>query len=335
MVAERKIILWLYACCFMVFAMAVIGAVTRLTESGLSITEWKPVTGALPPLTHEAWQHQFDLYRQSPEFTQKHFWMELEDFQKIFFWEWLHRLWGRAIGIVYALPLLWFWIRKRIPKRYGAKLSGILALGGLQGIIGWWMVESGLIDRPSVSHFRLAAHLALALIIFSAMWWVALDLKRPSPFTFYERRGGLACLFLLALTIIWGAFTAGLDAGMVYNTFPLMNGSLTPPEAFDTGGLVSQIPWVQFAHRWLAMAAGVSILTLAWRTKDGPLAAMVFIQITLGISTLLTQVHIPLAAAHQGGAIILLALLLKNIHGGKTTRKKGSGSELSANCFPA
>jgi len=320
---------WLYLCCFMVFAMAVIGAVTRLTESGLSITEWRPVTGALPPLTHAEWQRQFDLYRQSPEFAQKHFWMELGDFQKIFFWEWLHRLWGRTIGIVYALPLLWFWVRKRIPKRYGGKLLGILALGGLQGAVGWWMVASGLVDRPSVSHFRLAAHLALALIIFSALWWTALDLKRSSPLTSPlpfmgrgEQGGGLACLFLLALTIVWGAFTAGLDAGMVYNTFPLMDGSLTPPESFDTGSIVSQAPWVQFTHRWLAIGTGVSILTLAWLTKDKWLGAMVLVQITLGISTLLTQVYIPLAAAHQGGAIVLLALLLKNIHGAKITREK-------------
>lgn len=305
-----KIRLWLYLCCFMVFAMAVIGAVTRLTESGLSITEWKPVTGALPPLSHAAWQHEFDLYRQSPEFAQKHFWMELSDFQKIYFWEWLHRLWGRTIGIVYALPLLWFWMRKKIPPGYKLKLLGILALGGLQGIVGWWMVASGLIDRPSVSHFRLAAHLLLALLIFSAMWWVALSLrdgKRTShlPYAVY-------CLpLLLMLTITWGAFTAGLDAGMVYNTFPLMGGHFTPP---GTPAILHDHGWVQFTHRWLAITAGLAILIFAWRVKDGALAAMVFAQITLGITTLLSQVYIPVAAAHQAGAIILLALLLKAIH---------------------
>lgn len=338
---NRSLVYWLYLCCFMVFAMAVIGAVTRLTESGLSITEWRPVTGALPPLTHAEWQRQFDLYRQSPEFAQKHFWMELGDFQKIFFWEWLHRLWGRTIGIIYVLPLLWFWIRKRIPEGYGGKFLGILALGGLQGAVGWWMVASGLVDRPSVSHFRLAAHLALALIIFSALWWTALDLKRPSPLTsplpftgWGKQGGGLACLFLLSLTIIWGAFTAGLDAGMAYNTFPLMNGSLTPPESFDTDSVVSQAAWVQFTHRWLATGTGVSILMLSWLTKDKWLGAMVLVQITLGISTLLTQVYIPLAAAHQGGAIILLALLLKNIRDGKITRKEDSKPGLSANGLP-
>lgn len=306
---------WLYLCCFMVFAMAVIGAVTRLTESGLSITEWKPVTGALPPLTHEAWQREFALYKQSPEFAQKHFWMELSDFQKIYFWEWLHRLWGRTIGIVYALPLLWFWVRKQIPPGYKLKLLGILALGGLQGAVGWWMVASGLVDRPSVSHFRLAAHLLLALLIFSAMWVVALSLRARKRQTTAKKRSlvmhGYLSLFLLFCTIAWGAFTAGLDAGMIYNTFPLMDGSFTPP---GTAAILHDHGWVQFTHRWLAIATGLIILIFAWRVKDGVLAAMVFAQIGLGIATLLSQVYIPAAAAHQAGAIILLALLLKAIH---------------------
>lgn len=317
---KKAIVYWLYACCFMVFAMAVIGAVTRLTESGLSITEWKPVSGALPPLTHEAWERQFALYRQSPEFAQKHFWMELGDFQKIFFWEWLHRLWGRTIGLVYALPLLWFWVRKKIPDGYKLKLLGILALGGLQGVIGWWMVASGLIDRPSVSHFRLAAHLLLALVIFSAMWWTALDLNTSPHGGEVRVRGrkmqGWIALFLLLLTITWGAFTAGLDAGMVYNTFPLMDGRFTPPGMPDA---LHDHGWVQFTHRWLAITTGLSILAFAWREKDGALAAMVFVQITLGITTLLSQVYIPAAAAHQAGAIILLALLLRRIQDGAAT----------------
>jgi cytochrome c oxidase assembly protein subunit 15 len=300
----------------MVFAMAVIGAVTRLTESGLSITEWKPVTGALPPLSHEAWQKEFDLYRQSPEFAQKHFWMELGDFQKIFFWEWLHRLWGRTIGIVYALPLLWFFVRKKIPAGYGGKLLGILFLGALQGAVGWWMVASGLVDRPSVSHFRLAAHLGLALLIFSAMWWVAMELRvssselRANPATRRPQLATLLPLFLLAITIVWGAFTAGLDAGLIYNTFPLMQGQFTPPGGVD---ILHDHGWVQFAHRWLAMATGLTTLLYAWSAKNPWLGGMVFVQIGLGISTLLTQVNIPLAALHQAGAIILLALLLKQI----------------------
>jgi cytochrome c oxidase assembly protein subunit 15 len=302
----------------MVLAMAVIGAVTRLTESGLSITEWKPVTGALPPLSHESWQKEFDLYRQSPEFAQKHFWMGLGDFQKIFFWEWLHRLWGRTIGIVYALPLLWFFLRKKIPRGYSTKLIAILALGALQGAVGWWMVASGLVNQPAVSHFRLATHLGLALVIFSAMWWVTLSLQESRNDVRSVGRGllGWAALSMLAVTIVWGAFTAGLDAGLIYNTFPLMQGQFTPPGDAD---ILHDHGWVQFTHRWLAVTTGLAILAYAWRRKNVWLAGMVFMQIGLGISTLLTLVLIPLAAAHQAGAILLLALLLKEIH--RTGRK--------------
>lgn len=309
----RPLIIWLHICCFMVLAMAVIGAVTRLTESGLSITEWKPVMGALPPLGEAAWHDEFAKYRQSPEFAQKHHWMELADFKKIYFWEWLHRLWGRAIGLVYALPLLWFWARKKIPAGYGWKFTGLLALGGLQGFVGWWMVKSGLIDRPSVSHFRLAAHLGLALLLFAGLFWLALDLKRK----YAPARQPLAwlALALLAITIVWGAFVAGLDAGLIYNTFPLMNGSLLPPEPLQD--FLHQHAYIQFTHRWLAMAAGSLILFLAARRRDWPLAVMVCVQVALGVATLLTQVMIPLAAAHQAGAIILLALMLRHIHRGK------------------
>lgn len=318
MKTTHKIVLWLYACCFMVFAMAVIGAITRLTESGLSITEWRPVTGALPPLNEEAWQHAYDLYRQSPEFAHKHHWMALADFKAIFFWEWLHRLWGRLIGLVYALPLLWFFVRKQIPAGYGLKFLGVLALGGLQGFVGWWMVKSGLVDRPDVSHFRLAAHLGLALVIFSAMYWLALDLRKPfhdrlkkPPRVFYY---ALFCLALLAATIIWGAFVAGLDAGKIYNSFPLMNHSLTPDPPFSPAQIIHDHGWIQFAHRWLAILTGACLLILAFITKDKHLGGMVFVQIGLGIATLLLVVAIALAALHQAGAIILLGLTLRAAH---------------------
>jgi cytochrome c oxidase assembly protein subunit 15 len=297
----------------MVFAMAVIGAVTRLTESGLSITEWKPVTGALPPLSEAAWQKEFALYQQSPEFAQKHHWMALADFKKIFFWEWLHRLWGRTIGLAYALPLLWFAARKKIPHGYGGKLAGILALGGLQGFVGWWMVESGLVDRPSVSHFRLATHLGLALLLFSCMWWLALSLRRQPLPPLRPQVPAWLLLGLLATTIVWGAFVAGLKAGLIYNTFPLMDGSFLPPEQLVD--FLHQHAWVQFTHRWLAVTTGTLILVLAAKRRDALLGGMVFVQVGLGVSTLLSQVVIPLAALHQAGAIILLALLLRNIHG--------------------
>lgn len=321
--AQRPpVIAWLYLCCFMVFAMAVIGAVTRLTESGLSITEWKPVTGALPPLSEAEWQRVYDLYRQSPEFVHKHSWMTLADFRKIFFWEWLHRLWGRLIGIAFGLPLLWFWVRKKIPRGYGWKFAGLFLLGGAQGALGWYMVKSGLADRPEVSHFRLAAHLALALVIFAALWWTALDLKdgetrnrRREPLSLVVHGG--AALLLLSATIVWGAFTAGLDAGLIYNSFPLMNGSFTPPEDFSgAAAFFEQQAWVQFAHRWLAVSTGLALAALAVRTRDAALGAMVLVQIGLGISTLLSGVYLPLAALHQAGAIILLALALRAVHRG-------------------
>lgn len=299
----------------MVFVMAVIGAVTRLTESGLSIVEWRPLMGWIPPLSEQEWQRVYGLYQQSPEFAHKHYWMELADFKRIFFWEWFHRLWGRLIGLVFALPLLWFALKKQIPSGMGAKLFGLFLLGGAQGALGWWMVKSGLSDRPEVSHFRLAAHLALALVLFSFLWWTALGLGERKPVT--VKKGmiahGWGALFFLALTIVWGAFTAGLDAGMVYNTWPLMNGSFLPPEVFSASALIDQQAFVQFTHRWLAFLTGVAILALAARTKDIRLGGMVFIQVGLGIATLLTQVPVSLAALHQAGAIVLLALLLRRL----------------------
>jgi cytochrome c oxidase assembly protein subunit 15 len=298
----------------MVFAMAVIGAVTRLTESGLSITEWKPVSGALPPLNAAQWQHEYDLYKQSPEYHARHSWMSLSDFKHIYFWEWLHRLWGRMIGLVYALPLLWFAAKKQVPAGYGWKFFGVLVLGASQGLLGWWMVKSGLVDRPSVSHFRLAAHLVLALLIFSCLWWLALGLKNKTraPVTGkLLKLHGVAALLLLVATITWGAFTAGLHAGLLYNAFPLMDGNLTPSGAPHP---LTEPGWVQFAHRWLAVTTGLIILWLSWRVRDLALAAMVFVQIGLGISTLLSGVMLPLAALHQAGAIILLALTLRALH---------------------
>lgn len=312
---------WLLLCCFMVLTMCVVGAITRLTESGLSITEWKPVTGAIPPLNETTWQQEFDLYKASPEFASKHFWMDLEDFKKIYAWEWSHRLLGRMIGLVFALPLLWFALRRQIPKGYGKKFASLLALGGAQGFMGWYMVQSGLVDRPSVSHFRLAAHLGLAVFIFSLMWWYALDfMKKTTAFPAASglAKHGWAMLALLALTMIWGAFTAGLDGGMIYNTFPKMDAHWIPPElTFNAPAWYNGIHTpaaVQFIHRVLAIITGLGILALGLRAQDRALTAMVLMQVGLGIATLLSQVAIPLAALHQAGALILLALLLRRLH---------------------
>lgn len=314
---------WLLFCCLMVFTMCVVGAITRLTESGLSITEWKPITGAIPPLSQEHWQREFDLYKASPEFASKHFWMNLEDFKNIYVWEWSHRLLGRLIGLVFALPLLWFALRRQIPAGYGRKFLVLLALGGAQGFMGWYMVKSGLVDRPSVSHFRLAAHLGLAVLIFSLMWWYALDLmKKPAGAAVAVSAGlkkhGWAMLALLALTMVWGAFTAGLDGGMIYNTFPKMDAYWIPPElTFNAPAWWNALhapAAVQFVHRVLAMVTGLGILALGLRARDAALSVMVIIQVGLGIATILSQVIIPVAALHQAGALILLALLLRRLH---------------------
>lgn len=335
--ADPKVIIWLFTCCFMVFAMAVIGAITRLTESGLSMVEWRPLIGALPPLNHTQWERVFDLYRQTPEFKDYHNWMTLSDFQKIFFWEWFHRLWGRTIGLVYSLPLLYFWLRGMVPQGYKLKFIGLLALGGTQGLVGWWMVKSGLVDRPDVSHFRLATHLGLALLIYSFLFWTALSLRYKNAvhksgtatpdlpaslqipaMTQAQKRFtkalGFIALAFLATTITWGAFVAGLDAGKIYNSFPLMSGQFTPPESYNSYSLIEQQAWVQFFHRWIAITTGLVLLIFAVRMQAFGLGAMVFAQVALGITALLTVVWVPVAAMHQAGAIILLSLLLKILH---------------------
>lgn len=315
---NKRLILswWLFGCAFMVLAMTVIGAITRLTESGLSITEWNVVMGAVPPLNQEQWLIEFEKYKQTPEFVHKHAWMSVEDFKGIFFWEWLHRLWGRLIGLVYALPLLAFWIKGWVPQDYKKKLIGLLVLGGLQGFMGWFMVQSGLVDRPSVSHYRLAAHLLLALIIYCSLVWVGLSLRphNKTPLTAHLKPHGIASLAFTFVTILWGAFVAGLDAGMIYNEFPNMGAGLVPPEMWAHKpawiNLFENHATVQFTHRWLAIITMLVVLSYAWRGKFLPLAAMIFVQVGLGIMTLLTQVSIPVAAAHQLGAVITLTLII-------------------------
>lgn len=298
----------------MVFAMAVIGAITRLTESGLSMVEWKPLIGAIPPLSDAEWQRVFDLYKQTPEFIQKNSWMALGDFKEIFFWEWLHRFWGRLIGLAYAVPLVWFWMRGKIPQGYKGKLLIIFVLGAAQGAMGWYMVMSGLIDRPDVSHFRLAAHLSLAFVIYAALLWTAFDLRRmqsdKTACSFCLLRHGWTALAFVAVTVIWGAFVAGLDGGMVYNSWPKMDAHWMPPEASSVYALAHDPAAVQFAHRWIAILTALFVISFAWRVKNIALAAMMFVQVGLGISTVLTQVSIPLAAAHQAGAFILVGLMI-------------------------
>ncbi|MEQ9813442.1 MAG: COX15/CtaA family protein [Azospirillaceae bacterium] len=333
--AARRVAAWLWICAFMVFAMAVIGAVTRLTESGLSMVEWRPLIGWLPPTSEAEWTRVFELYRQTPEYRFLNAGMSLEAFKEIFFWEWLHRLWGRAIGLVFALPLLAFWAlgtlgRIRHVPRLGWKLLALLALGGLQGVMGWVMVQSGLVDRPSVSHYRLAAHLGLAFVIFGVLVWMALSVGRveatPQPRTIRPvRRHAWATLAVLFLTVIWGAFVAGLDAGLAYNTWPLMNGTLLPAEAWSIEPVwlnpVQNTALVQFIHRWIAIVAALAVLALSWRALaagvEGAARVLavlagiaVLAQVLLGIVTLLAMVPIAVATLHQAGALTVFGLVV-------------------------
>lgn len=311
-VAHKPIIIWLFTVAAMVLAMAVIGAITRLTESGLSMVEWKPLIGTVPPLNDAEWQRVFDLYKQTPEYQKKNFGMDMADFKQIFFWEWFHRFWGRLIGIAYSLPYLYFLVRKKIPEGYHAKLLVGLILGGLQGVMGWYMVKSGLIDRPSVSHFRLAAHLSLAFIIYSYLLWLAFDLvgKPKLLGSFCQKRHGWITFAFLGLTIIWGAFVAGLDAGLVYNSWPKMGPHWIPPEINSLFSIISDPVGVQFIHRWIAILTGIFVFSFAWRMKSFALGGMVLLQIGLGIVTLLSQVALPLAAMHQFGAFILVGIMI-------------------------
>lgn len=308
----------------LVFAMVVVGGITRLTESGLSITEWRPVTGAIPPLSHDDWVRAFELYQQTPEYRQINgpAGMGLEQFKSIYWWEYVHRLLGRLVGLVFALPLLWFWARREIPARYGWKLAGLFVLGGLQGALGWYMVVSGLAQRTDVSHLRLSAHLLLALVIMGALIWVALDLRRLAR-TGDDRPARLtglstAVLAVLALQVLLGAWVAGLNAGQVSNSWPLMDGRFFPPGVDWSHGILwaaANDPFlVHFLHRWWAWAVVAALVVLARRVRRPVRAASIAIhsafgtQILIGIATVIEGVPLLLAALHQAvGALVVAA----------------------------
>lgn len=323
--------LWLGLSCAMIFIMAVIGAITRLTESGLSITQWDVISGALPPLHESAWQEAFARYQQTPQYHALNEGMTLQEFKGIFFWEWLHRLWGRIIGLVYALPLLVFWIRKQIPPGFKAPLLIGLFLGGLQGLVGWIMVQSGLQPgMTAVSHYRLALHLVFALGLYVFLFWQILRLS-PMPAAptamqgfCFRRHAFIAALFLFA-TLVWGAFTAGLDAGKIYNSFPLMNAHFFPEDGLALKPLWSNFfanpATVQFTHRWLALATFALIFTLALRVRNAGQHALSLLlgcfsalQVMLGIATLVYGVPLALAALHQANAILLLSALTGTLY---------------------
>lgn len=313
----RAIATWLFAVAALVFIMVVVGGITRLTESGLSITEWRPVSGAIPPLSDADWQAAFAAYKQIPEYREVNVGMTLAQFKFIFFWEYIHRLLGRLIGIAFALPLLWFAMRRAIPQGYAPRLVALLALGALQGALGWWMVQSGLSQRTDVSHFRLAAHLCTALFILAGLIWTALDLRQggaPARLT----RLTVAVFLVLGLQLVIGAFVAGMDAGKVANSWPLMNGQLVPDPLDDSMSLLWNLfndPFIlHFIHRWWAVAALVALVLIARAIKrTGERRAAIAIhatlglQILLGIATVLSGVNIMLAVLHQAVGALLVA----------------------------
>jgi heme a synthase len=323
---DRPVAIWLYGCCALILAMVVIGGLTRLTESGLSIVEWQPIAGILPPLNETQWAAEFSRYKTSPEFRAVNFWMTLADFKTIYWLEYVHRLLGRAIGLAFLLPLLWFVWRRQIDRPLALKLGGIFVLGGLQGALGWYMVQSGLVHEPAVSHYRLAAHLCLALAIGAAMLWTAFGIERDTagePGPPRLRYAAWFALCWLGVTIVWGAFVAGLNAGAMFNTFPLMDGRVMPEAALSLKpwplNLVENPAMVQFVHRCLAMAL-VAIVAVIWamarrappdaRRAADVVLVLALLQATLGIATLLTGVDIALAALHQANAVLLLAAAL-------------------------
>lgn len=340
----RSIRLWLHAIAVCIALTAIVGAATRLTGSGLSITEWNVIVGVVPPLTHAQWLDAFAKYKQIPQYEILNKDMTLAGFQAIFWWEWAHRILGRLIGVVFALPLAVFWLRGRLPAGLGSRLLGLLALGGLQGFVGWYMVSSGLVERTEVSPYRLALHLGLAVLIFALVLWTAFGLAPAgarvadlATLTPMQRRRAWLLAGLVYLQVMLGALVAGLKAGRTYNTWPLMDGALVPD------GLAIMTPWwknlfenvatVQFNHRLLAYVVVALALVHAAaligsadsprvRRTAGLLAAVTLAQAALGIWTLLAWVPLWLGVLHQAGALLLVVVVVAHLDALRRSRPR-------------
>jgi cytochrome c oxidase assembly protein subunit 15 len=320
---SNAIFIWLLIVAAMVSAMILIGGATRLTDSGLSITEWRPVTGTIPPLTEAGWQNELELYRSTTEYQLQNRGMSMEEFQFIYWWEWGHRFLGRMIGLVFAIPLAVFWNRGKIPGRLKLPLVILLILGGLQGVIGWWMVSSGLVDRLDVSQYRLATHLGMAFVILGLTIWVALDARYGVSARTRDGTAPWVAGFwvLVFVQIILGAFVAGLDAGRIFTTWPLMEGRLIPDGYLGGMGWLQAAfesrPAVQLHHRWTGYLVAVCAVLLSlvlWRSHAAALrtgaiwiASMTAVQIVLGITTLVHAAPLSLSLLHQAGAIALFS----------------------------
>ncbi len=328
---KKKVVLWLLSGCFLIFLMVVIGGITRLTGSGLSITEWNVVMGAVPPLNEMQWLDAFDKYKQIPQYQKLNYDFELSDFKQIFFWEYLHRLTGRMIGMVFLLPFLYFLWKKKLNNEWIKKSLFLFALGGLQGFLGWYMVKSGLTERTSVSHYRLAIHLIAAFITFGFTFWYALQLMFDKKEIVADKKITSLLRVILGIVIlqlIYGAFTAGLHAGRVANTFPKMDGEWIPSgiSAISPGymNLFENPLTVQFIHRMLAYTIVILIFSLWWMTRKINLSrnqkravviclGAVSIQFLLGVFTLLYHAPITLAALHQIGGFFLFSSVIASL----------------------
>ncbi len=334
--ANRRLVRgWLYIICLLVVAMVLVGGATRLTDSGLSITEWKPVTGAIPPLSEEVWQQEFAKYQQIPEFKQINAGMDLAGFKYIYWWEWGHRFLGRFVGIVFLLPMLFFWLTNRLEARLKPHLVVLFLLGGLQGAIGWWMVASGLVNRVDVSQYRLAVHLVMAMLIFAYALWLARGLAAHSaaPGSADLRRQAALLTMLILLQIFLGGLVAGLDAGLAFNTWPKIDGAWVPSGLWVEMpvwlNLFENIKTVQFVHRttgylvilmviWHAASCLARPVASAHQTRALLLLALVLLQVILGIITLLKQAPFDWSLMHQFAAIVLLGFAIahwRGLHG--------------------
>lgn len=334
--SDRWIARWLTVCAVVIFGMILLGGVTRLTDSGLSMVEWQPIMGTIPPLSAADWNLAFAKYQQYPEFQKVNYDMDLAGFKVIFMYEYLHRVLGRLIGVLYLFPLVFFMLRGMVRRSLMPKLLLLFVLGGCQGLLGWYMVKSGLVDRPDVSQYRLTAHLGLAVLVYACMVWLILQITAPHRQWVGKHSVtvfGLAAL--VYLMILSGGFVAGTDAGYSYPTWPLMGEHLIPPSIYAEGwrSAFEQVTTIQFNHRLFAYGLVLLVVGVAFRNfRDsadvrvkwgsvGLVVALIF-QVTLGISTLLSHVAVPVAAAHQGGAIVLLTAVLFFTHARSTERSR-------------
>ncbi|MCC3861043.1 COX15/CtaA family protein [Pseudemcibacter aquimaris] len=323
---NRHIAMWLFVVCAFVFAMIVVGGITRLTESGLSMVNWKPISGIIPPLNEAEWMAEFDAYKEYPEYQKVNMGMTLDEFKNIFFWEYSHRVLGRLIGIVFAVPFFFFLWRKKVKRALKPHLWTLLVLGGCQGVLGWYMVMSGLVDRPDVSHYRLTAHLGLAVIIYIYAFWIAMKLIMPVREHVPNKPVGLATTYvvLIFIQILLGGMVAGTNAGLVSDTWPLMFGQLIPDGLFANGSVLANMLdnplTIHFEHRTFAYIVSIVALGLWWELKSDGRRSVRFAanlvvltvlgQFALGVLTIMNMVAIPIAAAHQGGAIVTLSASL-------------------------